>query len=217
MVAEPVEGRRDLSRPRQRGRPRHAPLHHPAMALHLEEIDQVVARGAHAVLLLDRAGWHTTKKLVAPANITPLPLPARSPELKPVENLWQFMRDKWLGNRVFKSYADILDCSSPDFTDRGLARVPFGLLGGDVAQCRVDALPIVVALNVGEQVASSLVPGRPSSLVDELDLEGMEEALHRGVILAAAGPAHGGDRLHADELLSIGLGGVLAAAIRVAN
>ena len=44
-----------------------------------------------------------------PANITLLPLPARSPKLNPVENLWQFMRDNWLGNRTFTSYADILD------------------------------------------------------------------------------------------------------------
>ncbi|CAM3081971.1 hypothetical protein JHFBIEKO_4048 [Methylobacterium mesophilicum] len=58
-----------------------------AMALHLEEIAQVVATGAHPVLLLGRAVWHTTKKLVVPANITLLPLSARSPELNPVENL----------------------------------------------------------------------------------------------------------------------------------
>jgi hypothetical protein len=64
-----------------------------AMALHLEEIAEAVAPSAHAVLLLDQAGWHTTKNLAVPANITLLPLPARSPELNPVENLWQFMRD----------------------------------------------------------------------------------------------------------------------------
>jgi putative transposase len=80
-----------------------------AMALHLEEIGQAVTPGVQAVLLLDEAGWHTTKKLAVPANITLLPLPVRIPELNPVENLWQFMRDNWLGNRVFKSYADILD------------------------------------------------------------------------------------------------------------
>ena len=57
----------------------------------------------------------------------------------------------------------------------GLARVPFGLLGCDLAECRVDALRIVVAFDVGEQVASGLVPGRPSSLVNEFDLESMEE------------------------------------------
>lgn len=64
-----------------------------AMDLHLEEIARTVAPGAHAVLLLDQTGWHTTKKLAVPANITLLPLPARSPELSPVENLWQFMRE----------------------------------------------------------------------------------------------------------------------------
>jgi transposase len=80
-----------------------------AMALHLEEIAKVVAPGAHAVLLLDQAGWHTTRKLAVPENITLLPLPARSPELNPVENLWQFIRDNWLGNRIFASYEAILD------------------------------------------------------------------------------------------------------------
>lgn len=80
-----------------------------AMALHLQEISRAVAPGAHAILLLDQAGWHTSEKLPVPDNITILPLPAKSPELNPVENIWQFMRDNWLSNRVFKSYEDILD------------------------------------------------------------------------------------------------------------
>ena len=37
-----------------------------------------------------------------------LALPPRSPELNPVENVWQFMRDNWLSNRIFKSYEDIV-------------------------------------------------------------------------------------------------------------
>lgn len=80
-----------------------------AMNLLLKEIARNVAPGAHAVLLLDQAGWHTTDKLDVPANITLLPLPAKCPELNPVENVWQFMRDNWLSNRVFKSYEDIVD------------------------------------------------------------------------------------------------------------
>jgi transposase len=36
-------------------------------------------------------------------------LPPKCPELNPVENVWQFMRDNWLSNRVFKSYDDLLD------------------------------------------------------------------------------------------------------------
>lgn len=79
-----------------------------AMQLHLTEISSQVAPGAHGVLIIDRAGWHTTGKLIAPPNITLLPLPPRAPELNPVENIWQFMRDNWLSNRIFESYDDIL-------------------------------------------------------------------------------------------------------------
>jgi len=80
-----------------------------AMNLHLAEIAQAVAPGAHAVLLMDQAGWHTSDRLLVPTNITILLLPPRSPELNPVENIWQFMRDNWLSNRVFTSAANIVD------------------------------------------------------------------------------------------------------------
>jgi hypothetical protein len=78
------------------------------MALHLAEISRTVTPGAHAVLLLDQAGWHLSARLDIPANITLMPLPPKSPELNPVENI-QFIRDNWLSNRVFGSYDDILD------------------------------------------------------------------------------------------------------------
>jgi DDE superfamily endonuclease len=77
------------------------------MSLHLAEIGQAVAPGAHA--LVDRAGWHQSRRLVIPANITLVPLPAKAPELNPVENVWQFMRENWLSNRSFTSYADLLN------------------------------------------------------------------------------------------------------------
>ena len=80
-----------------------------AMSEHLKEISRAVAPGAHGVLLLDRAGWHVSRKLQVPANITLLPLPARAPELNPVENIWQYLRGNWLSNRIFTSYTDILD------------------------------------------------------------------------------------------------------------
>jgi putative transposase len=79
-----------------------------AMAEHLREISLTVDPGSHAVLMLDQAGWHGSAKLEVPANITLLPLPPRSPELNPVENVWQFMRDNWLSNRIFASYDDIV-------------------------------------------------------------------------------------------------------------
>jgi len=79
------------------------------MNLHLAEIARHVAPGRHAVLMLDQAGWHMTDKLHVPHNVTILPLPAKCPELNPQENIWQFVRDNWLSNRVFAGYEDIVD------------------------------------------------------------------------------------------------------------
>src|SRR5690349_9078478 len=80
-----------------------------AMTLHLAEIAAAVAPGAHAVVLVDKAGWHVTPKLPVPPNITLIALPAKSPELNPTENIWQFMRENWISNRIFTSHRDILD------------------------------------------------------------------------------------------------------------
>ena len=82
-----------------------------AMTAHLAEISAMVEPGAHAVVILDRAGWHVSKALVVPDNITLMPLPPRSPELNPVENVWQYLRENWLSNRVFASHEDIVALS----------------------------------------------------------------------------------------------------------
>ena len=82
-----------------------------AMQAHLDEIARTVARHAHAVLLLDRAGWHTTGDLIIPKNMTLVFLPPRSPELNPVETIWQYLRANWLSNRVFETYDDIIDAA----------------------------------------------------------------------------------------------------------
>jgi hypothetical protein len=81
------------------------------MQLHIEEISRHVAKGAHAVLLLDRAGWHTTKKLVMPRNITPILLPSRAPELNPVENVSQYLRKNRLANTVFENDDAIVEAA----------------------------------------------------------------------------------------------------------
>ena len=81
------------------------------MQLHLDEISSNVAKGAHAVLLLDRAGWHITSKLGMPDNITPIFLPSRAPELNPVENVRQYLRQNWISNTVFENYDAIVDAA----------------------------------------------------------------------------------------------------------
>ena len=81
-----------------------------AMNLHLAEISTQIAPRAHAVITLDGAGWHQTGgKLKLPDNISLLPLPPYSPELNPVENVWQFLRQNHLANRVFDTDTDIVD------------------------------------------------------------------------------------------------------------
>ena len=59
------------------------------MSAHLADIGRHVSPNAHAILVLDGAGWHSSKDLVVPANITLLTLPPYSPELNPVENIWR--------------------------------------------------------------------------------------------------------------------------------
>src|SRR6187399_1003206 len=69
-----------------------------------------VAPGAHAVLICDGAGWHQTGgRLKVPDNIALLPLPPYSPELNPMENVWEFLRGNWLSHRVWDTYEAILD------------------------------------------------------------------------------------------------------------
>jgi hypothetical protein len=80
-----------------------------AMNEHLAEISRRVSAGAIALLVLDGAGWHSSPRLQVPDNIVLLPLPPYSPELNPMENVWEFMRGNWLSHRVWDTYEAILD------------------------------------------------------------------------------------------------------------
>lgn len=79
------------------------------MQIHLDQISQHVQDGFHAIVLMDRAGWHITEALNIPENITLMPLPPYSPELNPMEQLWQQLRKIKLSNTVFKDYETIVD------------------------------------------------------------------------------------------------------------
>jgi putative transposase len=73
-----------------------------AMSVFLAEVSQ---RHAHEliVMVLDGAGWQRAKRLQVPANRRLIPLPPWSPQLNPVEHLWDEVREKWFANRVFNS------------------------------------------------------------------------------------------------------------------
>jgi transposase len=80
-----------------------------AMQKHVDEIGRAVAPGAHALIIFDKAAWHTTPKLKIPTNLTMVPLPPACPELNAAENIWQYMRQNYLSNRVFEGYTAIVD------------------------------------------------------------------------------------------------------------
>ena len=82
-----------------------------AMQAHLDETGRTVAPDAHGVLLMDRAGWHATAELDMPENIIPVLLPSRAPELNPVENVWRYLRQTYLSNRIFEDHAYIVDAA----------------------------------------------------------------------------------------------------------
>ena len=90
-----------------------------AMQHHLNEIAQAVPPSRHAVVVLDRAPWHTTRQLTVPANLSLLLLPPLSPELNPVEQVWNWLRQHHWANRIFKNYEALLNaccCAWNQFT-----------------------------------------------------------------------------------------------------
>src|SRR4051794_22598631 len=82
------------------------------MGLFLAELARAVPAGTHAVLVLDRAGWHVSGDLVVPANLTLVHLPPYSPELNPVERVWLYLREQWLSHRVLAGgYGAVVDAA----------------------------------------------------------------------------------------------------------
>jgi transposase len=84
-------------------------------------LDEVASRHPQEriVMILDGAGWHQAKDLKVPANLRLLSLPPYSPELNPVEHLWEEIREKYFHNKVFESL-DALEnhlCNALHFTE----------------------------------------------------------------------------------------------------
>ena len=84
-------------------------VHTFIMNRHLGMISAHVGPGVHVVLVPDQAGWHRSRRLEVPGNITLLPLPPYSPELNPVERVWSWLKSHHLSNRVFDDSEDLLE------------------------------------------------------------------------------------------------------------
>jgi transposase len=82
------------------------------MSAFLGVLSREVDPGDFVVLIMDQAGWHTSRRLRVPDNIVILLLPPKSPELNPVENLWHFMRSHYLSNRAYDDYNHIKNAAA---------------------------------------------------------------------------------------------------------
>ena len=71
-----------------------------AMNEFLAQFAATLPANEHAVMVLDRAGWHTTKRLVIPSNLTLVWLPPYSPQLNPVERVWLYLREQHWSHRL---------------------------------------------------------------------------------------------------------------------
>jgi hypothetical protein len=82
-----------------------------AMNLFLGAFADTLEPDEHAVLVLDQAGWHVANALVAPDNLSLVPLPPYSPELNPVERVWLHLRERYLSHRLHYDYDAIVDAA----------------------------------------------------------------------------------------------------------
>ena len=78
------------------------------MHLFLNHVSQTLA-DYFIVMQVDRAGWHPAHALKIPENIRLIPQPAYSPDLNPVEHLWDEVREKWFHHRVFHALSKVVD------------------------------------------------------------------------------------------------------------
>jgi transposase len=76
------------------------------MNIYLQQFSRELAADVHAVSIWDQAGYHKSKELKIPENITIIPLPPYSPELNPMENLWHYFRSHYWANRAYSDYDD---------------------------------------------------------------------------------------------------------------
>ena len=70
----------------------------------LREFKKEIHPDVHVILIWDQAGFHTTEKIHVPDNVTIIPLPPYSPQLNPIEKLWQYLRKHYWSNRVYENY-----------------------------------------------------------------------------------------------------------------
>jgi hypothetical protein len=86
------------------------------MNLFLEQVSQTFST-YFIVMQVDGAGWHHAHELVLPENIRLIEQPPYSPEVNPVEHVWDELREKYFHNRVFPSLEALIDALCQGLND----------------------------------------------------------------------------------------------------
>jgi transposase len=79
------------------------------MNIFLNELSEKISQNSHVILVLDNAGYHASGTLKIPKNVTLRHLPPYSPQLNPIEKIWEYLKGKFLGSRVFKNLDEIFE------------------------------------------------------------------------------------------------------------
>ncbi|NSW87668.1 MAG: transposase [Syntrophobacteraceae bacterium] len=90
-------------------------------------------------MVMDGAGWHKAEKLAVPTNMHLVFLPPYSPELNPVEHIWESIRENWLGNEAFESM---------DRVEDQCVKALFALENDPAMVQNLTALPSIVSINM---------------------------------------------------------------------
>jgi transposase len=78
------------------------------MNIFLEELSRAYPDD-HILLLLDNAAWHRSSAMVVPSRIELFPLLPYTPELNPIEMIWDEVREKGFRNEIFKNLEAVID------------------------------------------------------------------------------------------------------------
>jgi transposase len=79
-------------------------LHTDSVNAFFGEFQKEVSPEVQVLLIWDQAGFHTSDRFHVPPQGTLMPLPPYSPQLNPVEKLWQYLRKHYWSNRVYENY-----------------------------------------------------------------------------------------------------------------
>ncbi len=109
-----------------------------AMSLFLREVSTRHPE-EFILMVMDGAGWHKAEKLTVPTNMHLVFLPPYSPELNPVEHIWESIRENWFGNEAFESMDGVED---------QLVKALFALENDPAMVRGLTAFPSIVSINM---------------------------------------------------------------------